>query len=265
MTNWNAEQYLKYRGERTQPSFDLARRITVPLPLRILDLGCGPGNSTAVLREVFPQAKTILGVDSSEDMVARARNEHPELEFAVFDVREELSSLGEKWDVIFSNACLHWIPDHKKLLPRLMSSLSAGGQLAVQVPITKNAALYKVCDTLQASEHWKGILPKETRKFHQLETEEYCDILSSCASEFIIWETIYHHIMPDLDAVIEWYRGSGLRPYLEALPDDDSRKMFIRELSYRLSDAYPRLADGRILMRFPRLFFIATAGTAMTE
>ncbi|MBR4221889.1 MAG: methyltransferase domain-containing protein [Victivallales bacterium] len=259
MTNWNAEQYLKYRAERTQPSLDLVRRVTVPSPRRILDLGCGPGNSTAVLREAFPQAETILGVDSSADMVARARHEHPELEFAVFDVREDLSSLGEKWDVIFSNACLHWIPDHRRLLPRLMSSLSAGGQLAVQVPVTKDAALYKACDILQASEPWKGILPKDVRRFHQLETEEYCDVLASCAGDFTIWETIYHHVMPGLDAVIEWYRGSGLRPYLEVLPDDAARQTFIGELSSRLGDAYPRLADGRILMRFPRLFVIATA------
>lgn len=264
MTSWNAEQYLKYRAERTQPSIDLARRVTMQSPRRILDLGCGPGNSTAVLHKVFPQAETILGVDSSVDMVARARHEHPELEFAVFDVREDISSLGATWDVIFSNACLHWIPDHRKLLPRLMSSLSAGGQLAVQVPITKDAAFYKACDMLQASEPWRSMLPKAARRFHQLEADEYCDVLTSCSSDFTIWETIYHHIMPDLGSVIEWYRGSGLRPYLEALPDEDSRRTFIKELSDNLANAYPRLADGRILMRFPRLFFIATAGTTMT-
>ena len=256
MPQWNAEQYLKFKAERTQPSVDLSNRITVRNPRRILDLGCGPGNSTRILKERFPNAEVILGIDSSSDMIERARREQPELSFQTFDLRDDLTVLGRDWDVVFSNACLHWIPDHRALLPKLLKLLAPKGQLAVQIPLTEDAVFYRICAELHASEPWKSILPGEMRSFHQLKPIEYCDVLAECAAEFSVWETVYHHLLPDFEAVVEWYRGSGLRPYLECLPET-RREEFISAILERVRNSYLTLKDGRVLVRFPRFFFIA--------
>ena len=131
MFDWDSKQYLKFAAERTQPSIDLVHRLTTAAPARILDLGCGPGNSTAVLRKYFPAAE-LIGVDNSSAMIEQAKQDYPDLSFRLFDANDSFHNLGPQWDVIFSNACLQWVPDHQTLLVKLLDALTDDGELAVQ-------------------------------------------------------------------------------------------------------------------------------------
>ena len=137
MADWNSELYLKFKAERTQPAHDLAARIPLRDARSILDIGCGPGNSTAAVAARYPGAR-VLGVDSSENMVAAACAAHPEFEFRVCEAPQGLDALGGGFDIVFSNACLQWIPEHRTLLPALMRQLRPGGVLAVQIPVQQS-------------------------------------------------------------------------------------------------------------------------------
>ena len=132
--NWNSEQYLKFKNERTQPAIDLANRISVQNPKKILDIGCGPGNSTEVLRRKYPDAY-ILGVDKSEEMIKTAKEKYPNLDFQICDAGAELSKLDHDFDIVFSNACIQWVPNHPQLLREMLGLLNENGVLAVQIPM----------------------------------------------------------------------------------------------------------------------------------
>ena len=150
MSDWNPKQYLKFEAQRTQPSLDLAMRLRRYAPKSILDLGCGPGNSTAVLREVFPDA-ALCGLDSSQNMIDKARAAHPALSFRLGDVQ----ALEGTYDLLFSNACLQWLPDHRRLLPHLMHSLNDGGVLAVQIPMNPDEPLFRIIRQTAADPKWE--------------------------------------------------------------------------------------------------------------
>lgn len=250
MFSWNAQQYLKFENQRTQPAIDLAKRINIDSPKSILDIGCGPGNSTAVLKSIFPESD-ILGIDNSPDMLNKARQNYPELKFKLSDT----DGINEKYDVIFSNACLQWIPNHKKLLPELMGKLNDGGVLAVQVPINGTEPFFEVISEVVSNTEWgfdKGCI--EANK--TLSSNEYFDILSECSDNFDIWETVYYHHMPDIQAILEWVRGTRLRPYLNVL-DDETAALFEKEIMDKAEKFYPKQKNGEIIFRFRRLFFTA--------
>lgn len=251
---WNAEQYLQFEQERTQPAIDLAVRIPLKEPGRVLDVGCGPGNSTKVLADRFPGAR-LLGVDQSPEMVEAARGQHPSLQFTCCDAAKDLDALGMQFDVIFSNACLQWIPDHPALVRKLMELLLPGGVLAVQVPMNQNEPIHQIIQVCASSPRWKSFFP-HPRLFYTLAQEEYADLLSQWTKEYTLWETIYIHRLPSHRAILEWYRGTGLRPYLQALPAREAEQ-FELEILARLEEAYPKQKNGEILFRFPRFFFLA--------
>lgn len=253
MHEWSSEQYLKFKNQRTQPAIDLAGRISGLKPRRVLDIGCGPGNSTAVLRGVFPDAE-IIGIDSSEDMIEKARGTYPDMRFEVRDITETAEEMG-KFDVIFSNACLQWVPDHETLIPKLMSMLSDGGVLAVQMPMNAQEPVFGIVDTSVREPEW-GIDIAAAAKNGTLEPEEYYDILSSCSSGFDIWETVYSHPMPSVRAMVEWVKGTRLRPYLEQL-DEDTAARLERSIEKKAAEVYKKRADGNYIMRFRRFFFTA--------
>ena len=213
MSDWNPKQYLKFEAQRTQPSLDLAVRLRRYAPKSILDLGCGPGNSTAVLREVFPDA-ALCGLDSSQNMIDKARAAHPALSFRLGDVQ----ALEGNYDLLFSNACLQWLPDHRRLLPHLMHSLNDGGVLAVQIPMNPDEPLFRIIRQTAADPKWelKNVFFEVNET---LESRDYFDILAGCASDFEIWETVYHHRMPSHAALLDWVRSTRLRPYLDALDE----------------------------------------------
>lgn len=253
MSEWNSEQYLKFQNQRTQPAIDLAKRIEINNPKNILDVGCGPGNSTKVLKNVFPNAH-ILGIDSSENMIKKAREVYSDIAFKVMDITSENQDL-ENFDIIFSNACLQWIPNHRDFIPRLFSKLSKGGVLAVQIPMNFQEKLFTIMNETINEDKWDfssmSIEPNET-----LKQEEYFDILSSLTDHFDIWETVYYHNMPSIDAMVEWIKGTRLRPYLDALNGNDAEK-FINEITEKASRAYNRQENGEFIFKFRRFFFLA--------
>lgn len=251
MGDWNSDQYAKFLSERTQPSTDLINRIKIE-PNTILDIGCGPGNSTRKLFDRFPDAK-IFGIDSSENMLKKARQNYPDIEFEKCSVPEGLDEI-KNVDLIFSNACLHWIPNHKALLPKLINKLNDNGILAVQMPLVQYADFYKILNELVSESKWVKL--QEIKNFHNLLPEETYDILAEVSSNVTMWETTYYHIVPEFQSVIDWYKGSGLRPYLERLNENEQNE-FLDELLCRIKDNYTIRKDNNVILKMPRLFFIA--------
>ena len=253
MSEWNSEQYLKFKNQRTQPAIDLAKRIASRQPRNVLDVGCGPGNSTFVLKDVFPRAE-ILGVDNSADMIKKAIEKYPDIDFRLCDICKDLDEL-ENFDVIFSNACLQWIPDHRTLIPRLLEKLNQGGVLAVQIPMNRQEPLFRVLDEVVKESKWE-FPSSETETNETLEPDEYFDILSACSSHFDLWETVYYHNMPTVQAMVEWVKGTRLRPYLNLL-DQEAAAELERKITERAASVYHKQQNGEFLFRFRRFFFIA--------
>lgn len=252
---WDPALYSRFERERTLPATDLCRAIPLKAPARILDVGCGIGNSTAVLQERYPSSH-IVGADLSEEMLDTARRCHPELEFIRFDAAKDLAAQATQWDVIFSNACIQWVPDHPKLLREMMGALQPGGVLAVQIPMNQQEPIHRIIEELAASAKWRNhfTLP---RVFHTLTQEQYFDVLAPLSSELSLWQTTYLHRMPSHESIMAWYRGTGLRPWLAQLSAEDAAA-FEAEVLQEVTKAYPRQANGEILFRFPRFFFVAT-------
>ena len=253
MLDWNPEQYEKFIKDRTQPAIDLANKLEVKEAKRILDLGCGTGNSTKILKDRFPNAR-VIGADNSDEMLAKAKKTHPDIEFIHLDVGGDLSEVKERFDIVFSNACIQWIPNHKILLPKLMLLLRRGGVLAVQIPIQSEHPVHIIMNELVTTAKWKDKLSQ--RNYNNLSTSEYYDVLSGISDDFEMWETIYCHRMPSYESIIEWYKGTGLRPYLEQLSETDVED-FVSDVYRELKNRYKIQRNGEIMFRFPRLFFIA--------
>lgn len=255
MTTWDSKQYEKFIRERTQPAIDLVNRIPPMDPKTAIDIGCGPGNSTRVLADKFPQAR-VIGVDASKEMLAAAKREQPKLAFQLFDANRDCPNYAERFDLVFSNACIQWIPDHPQLLKNLMGMLRTGGVLAVQTPMNDQEPIHCIISQLVQSEKWRAKLP-QPRVFHHLKQEEYFDLLAGLASDFTVWETVYCHRMPSHESILEWYKGTGLRPYLSVLGQEDAAEL-AQDVLREVKLAYPVRKNGEILFRFPRFFFLAT-------
>lgn len=252
--SWNSEQYLKFKAERTQPAIDLANRITVQSPTDIIDIGCGPGNSTEILKKRYPNA-AVVGADNSENMLEAARKKYPDIEFIICDASRDLGRLCGKFDIVFSNACIQWVPDHHKLLREMMSLLKEGGELAVQIPMNYDEPIHKIIGETASSEKWRDKF-NDPRHFYTLTPEKYYDILSEISSDFSMWQTTYFHRMKSHSNIMEWYKSTGLRPYLETLSPADKEE-FEKDIFTEVEKAYPKQANGEIIFRFPRLFFKA--------
>lgn len=250
MSEWNANHYLKFENERTQPCVDLANRVQMMRPKTVADLGCGPGNSTAVLQSVFPGA-AITGFDNSENMISKARSQYPKMNFELCSVQD----ITGNYDLIFSNACLQWVRDHQRLIPFLFDRLNQGGALAVQMPMNGEEPLYQIISDVVRHSEWDfGSVYFEKNDI--LKPDEYYDILSRCSERFDIWETVYYHKMKTHLQLIEWVRATRLHPYLEVLTDEDKLK-FENEILEKAKTVYPYTENGDIIFRFRRLFFVA--------
>src|SRR5262245_11376021 len=250
---WNANQYLKFDQERTQPCRDLVARIMLKDVQRAIDLGCGPGNSTVVLRERWPNAH-ITGLDNSAEMLASARQAQPDMRWIEADIAAWAETDGEPFDLVFSNAALHWVPNHQMSFPRLLSRTS--GALAVQMPRNINGPVHQLLRKIASSPEWTSSLGA-VKNWQAHEPEFYYDVLSPLVSYLDIWTTEYVHIMRDAEAIVEWYKGTGLRPYINALASELDRKKFLETLLDGIRALYPPHPDGRVLFPFRRLFLIA--------
>ena len=256
MSDWNSALYLKFKAQRTQPAIDLVRRVFdhIEAPREVIDLGCGPGNSTRVLKDRFPNAH-ITGADSSTNMIEKAKADNPGLDFIMLDISGDLSGFENRYDVVFSNACLQWLQGHKELLPRIFKMLREGGVFAAQIPMNYDEPIHKIIGQVSESEKWNDKIP-EKRIFGTLTIPEYFDVLSGLTEDFELWQTVYCHRMPSIDSIIEWYRSTGLRPYLAALSEAEGAE-FVEDIRRELVTAYPKQKNGEIIFRFPRFFFIA--------
>lgn len=254
MPSWNAGQYLRFAAERTRPCRDLVSALMLDAPRRIIDLGCGPGNSTAVLAERFPNAE-ISGLDNSEDMIATARKDVPGRTFEVGDIGSWAPSAP--YDVVFSNAALQWVENHAVVVPRLFDFVAPGGAFAAQVPCNMQAPAHRVMRELASSSEFRTYLDSGVRQWHVHEPAFYYDVLAPFAERVDIWQTEYLHILPNAAAIVEWYKGTGLRPFLDRLPDATVRGRFLDAYLEAITAAYPAQRDGRVLLPFQRLFVVA--------
>jgi trans-aconitate 2-methyltransferase len=252
--DWNPSLYLKFQAERTQPSIDLVNRIQITEPLDIIDLGCGPGNSTEILFRRWPGAR-VAGLDSSEKMIEKARQDYPGYEWIKADAATYKPAIN--YDLIFSNAALQWIPDHCKLVPRIFNWIKPGGLLAVQVPANNESPLHLALLKVSKSSNWSKYTSSCDSLIVYHPADFYYGIISSLAESIDIWETIYYHVLDSHKALIEWYRSTGMRTYLEKLPDDTSRNDFENEVLQEAQAYYPLQANKKVIYPFRRLFFIA--------
>ena len=252
MPNWDPKQYLRFEKERTQPCIDLVNRIPEVEARMVVDLGCGPGNSTKVLARRFEHAR-VIGIDSSAEMIERAKRDAEGFEFQQGDAA---TWVGDgPCDVILANAVFQWVEKHEVVMPHLVGQLRKGGVLAVQMPRNFQSPTHQMLRELARSARWRDKLEAREPYWVQ-EPSFYYDVLSAICERVELWETEYIHVLPDVDAIVEWYKGTGLRPYLEALGAEE-QKEFLAAYRARLQTAYLKQKDGRVLFPFLRIFFIA--------
>ncbi len=254
MPVWDSAVYLKFASERGQPSLDLISRVNLRDPRRIMDLGCGPGNSTQALRERWPDA-SITGLDSSAEMIESAKRAHPGGSWIVGDA--STWTTDTPFDLIFSNAMLQWVPNHASLCRHHFAQLAPNGALAVQAPAHYDSVLHREIIEVSKDPAWNERMQGARDSLTNHPPAFYYDVLQPLASRLDIWETTYYHVVAGPEAIIEWFRGTGLRPYLETLTDEGERRRFEELLLDRYTVKYPRQPDGRVLFPFRRLFFVA--------
>jgi trans-aconitate 2-methyltransferase len=256
--DWQAKQYTLFENERTRPVRDLLAAVPTDGARLAVDIGCGPGNSTEVLAARLPGA-TVSGIDSSADMIAAARQRLPQLSFEIGDIAT-WQARGP-YDVILANAVLQWVPDHERVFPALVEKLAAGGSLAVQMPDNLDEPAHRLMREVAGDGPWAHKL-KGVERTMRLGAIWYYALLKPLCERVDVWRTVYHHpLAGGADAVVEWFKGSALRPFLAAL-DDAERAAFLQRYRDEIANAYPALADGTVLLPFPRLFIVATRAAA---
>jgi trans-aconitate 2-methyltransferase len=252
--SWSAKQYVAFEDERTRPVRDLLAALPETQARSAVDLGCGPGNSTELLAQRYPRA-AISAIDSSADMIEAARRRLPQVRFETVGI--EAWSASGPFDVILANAVLQWLPDHAALLPALARRLASGGALAIQMPNNLDGPAHRLMREIAADGPWAGKLSAAAAARTPLASPEwyYALLRSSCGSADV-WQTTYYHALSGgAGAIVEWFKGSGLRPFLEPL-DEAEREAYIGRYQAALARVYPPLADGSVLLPFPRLFMI---------
>ena len=251
MPSWDDAQYLKFADQRTRAARELLLRVPLARAERVVDLGCGPGNSTALLFERWPSAR-LVGVDNSATMLVRARQDLPAVEFIEADAASYRPS--EPLDLVFANAVLHWLPEHERLLPELLALLQPAGVLAVQMPCNFDEPSHRLMRELPGP--WAERVAHVHAKAPVAVPSFYYDVLAPHARYIDIWRTTYEHVMPSAQAIVEWVKATGFRPYLDAVASSD-RAAYVAAYTEAIDAAYPPRADGQRLFSFPRLFVVA--------
>ena len=251
--SWDPQQYLRFAGQRLRPALDLIARIPLEHPHTVVDLGCGTGNVTRLLRSRWPDAR-LTGVDGSSQMLAEAKRVQADIAWEQVDVAAW--NPPGKVDLVFSNAALHWLDDHPALFARLSAKVADGGVLAVQMPRNFAAPSHTLMHELASSPPWHDALAGLLRPQPVLGAGDYYGLLASTARSLDIWETEYLQILEGENPVAEWTKGTWLAPLLAAL-DPGARAEFEAEYRRRVAQAYPRRGDGKTLFPFKRLFIVA--------
>jgi len=250
MASWNPGQYMKFGSDRLRPALDLMAQIPLEAPSSIIDLGCGPGNVTDLLAQRWPNA-VVTGLDGSVDMLKQAQDTYDNISWQVGDVRTWVPS--SPVDLIFSNACLHWLDSHEVLFPRLFDQLKPGGVMAIQMPnnfASPTHQLIRDClDTIGRGD-LAPRYPVQTSEF-------YYDVLRSECVSLNIWETRYLHVLEGENPVFNWTKGAALRPVLDGLKSEQDRDKFLEKYANAIEQTYEKRADGKTLLPFKRFFLTA--------
>ena len=255
MPHWNPDLYLQFDRQRTQAAIDLVNRIELDSPTNIVDLGCGPGNSTAILRARWPRAR-IVGLDSSSDMIAQARERELDAEWIHADIATWQPDAPP--DLLFANAALQWLPDHAGLLQRLAAFLPPGGVLAVQLPFHHQSPLQQVVLEASRDPRWHDAMAQARQALTWHDTAYYYDALINQCASIDLWETEYLHVMPNHEAILDFIRGSGLRPFTQTLHSDDDIAHFETLVLQGYRHHYKTRPNSEILFPFRRQFILTT-------
>jgi trans-aconitate 2-methyltransferase len=252
--DWNPDLYLKFDKERIQPSIDLVSRIKIDNPSRIIDIGCGPGNSTQVLFQAWPDS-TITGVDNSPAMIEKAKKDYPNQNWEILDAGKD--EIQGTFDIVFSNATIQWIPNHADLLKKLHGILNEKGLIAIQIPLFWDMPIGKAIIKTAGENRWDSATKGVNELFTIHNYSYYFDQLSQLYCSVDIWETSYMHIMDSHFSILEMIRSTGLRPYLDRLETEKEKKDFEEQVLIEINKDYPEQKNGKVIFPFKRLFFIA--------
>lgn len=252
MADWSPATYLKFEDERTRPARDLLAQVPLATPAQVVDMGCGPGNSTELLVARWPSAQ-VVGLDNSPNMLAEAQRRVPGARFATADAATWVPEPGT--DLVFANAIYQWVPAHIEVFPRILAALPEGGVLAVQMPDNMAEPSHVLMREVAASGPWAERLAGAAR-LPLPPVKTYYDRLKPFARRVEIWHTAYNHMLENPAAIVEWVRGTGLRPFIDPLAPDD-RAAFLSAYLERIAAAYPPTVEGKVILRFPRLFIVA--------
>jgi trans-aconitate 2-methyltransferase len=255
MSDWDAAQYRRFEDDRTRPSRELLARVPLEKARLAYDLGCGPGNSTELIVERYSEAE-VIGVDSSPAMLEDARKRLPGTRFERGDL-ESWMPQGEAPDLLFANAVFQWVPRHREVLRRLLGALAKGGVLAVQMPDNLDEPSHALMRETANSAPFAGRMENAAAARGRLpDPESYYDLLKPLSLNVDVWHCIYNHVLDSPQAIVEWVKSTGLRPFLDALAPEE-RPQFLELYRARLEKAYHTRVDGKVLLRFPRLFIVA--------
>lgn len=255
--DWSAKHYLTFEDERTRPARDLLAAVPTQDPRRVVDLGCGPGNTTELLLRTYPKAE-IIGIDSSPDMITHARARLGGISFAVADLTTWRPDPAAPVDIIYSNAVFQWIAGHETILPRLVHLLPPGGSLAIQMPDNLDEPSHVAMRMAAQAGPWLHKLASAEGSHTPISpAAAYFRMLKAHAVRVDVWRTVYHHPLDGIEGIVAWFKGSRLRSYLGLL-DPAEREAYLAAYRAALAPHYPVDAEGRVLLAFPRLFIVAT-------
>lgn len=254
MKDWSAKQYLKFSDERSRAARDLINaipRLSDKVGMSIIDIGCGPGNSTELLHHNWPQAN-LSGFDSSPDMINKAKSLLPNMDFNVADIRTWQVPINS--DILFSNAVFQWLPDHIEVLKNIVGGMKKGSILAIQMPDNLQEPIHQAMIEVAQDPRWQDRIGAVARQKLD-DVGVYYDVFAPIASNIDIWHSIYNHVMDGHEAIIDWVKGAALRPFLEPL-NEAEQNSFLGLYFEKIKNAYPIQIDGKVLLRFPRFFMV---------
>lgn len=257
-TNWDAEKYIQFIEARTRPARDLLSAIPSHFqPNVVYDLGCGPGNSTLLLKNRWPNAR-LTGIDSSDNMLNSARKKFPNTQFIQDDISKFHTS--EKIDLIFSNAAFQWVNHHQTVIPRLIQQLRPQGILAVQMPNNFDSPAHQlIINTLEMNPTWTPLINKlcyQNTDTPLYKIDDYYQLLSANQlTNLLLWETQYYHEMPNHQAILDWLSGTSLRPIFSVMNQENQHK-FKHNYLKKIKTIYPKQPNHCILFSFNRIFMV---------
>ncbi|MDR1108896.1 MAG: methyltransferase domain-containing protein [Spirochaetaceae bacterium] len=252
MKDWNPDNYLAFRNERTQPSIDLVEKIDLKNPKNIIDIGCGPGNSTQILLNKWPDS-AIIGLDSSISMIEKAKKDYPHQTW--IQGNAENITDENKYSLVFSNAALQWMDNHELLIPKLWNIVEDNGAFAAQISNLKRMPIYEVINTVLNKTRWNHQVKKHELNYNEL--GHYYELLSKYTREIILWETNYFHILPAIQRIVDFVHSTTLRPYLDQLNSEEEKKEFEADILEECKKRYKEQSNGKVLFPFHRIFIIA--------